>query len=64
MNGEKEVVSARLPPELGAALRAHADAAGESVSDALRRGVLLVLGKCPTCERAWPEAREEAVVPP
>jgi hypothetical protein len=42
-------ISARLPADLLAALRAHAEENDETVSDALRRGALLVLGICPTC---------------
>ena len=41
--------SFRLPPELLAALREHADERGETVSDALRDAVLALLGRCPTC---------------
>ncbi len=58
MSGEKEMFSVRMPPELGAALRAHAEETGESMSDVIRRAALLALGRCPTCERDWPEARE------
>lgn len=46
-----EMASARLPPDLVAALRVKAEANGESVSDLLRRGALMVLGNCPTCGR-------------
>ena len=44
-----EMTSFRLPGDLLAALRQRADENGEPLSDVLRRAVLLVLGKCPTC---------------
>lgn len=57
--GEKEMLSVRMPFELGAALRAHAYETGESLSDVLRRAALLVLGRCPTCERNWPQSAKD-----
>jgi Ribbon-helix-helix protein, copG family len=48
---DKEMVSFRLPADLVKALREHAEGNGENLSDALRRGALLVLGICPTCGR-------------
>lgn len=46
---ETEMVSARLPAELVAALRKRAEGRGESLTDAVREGALMVLGLCPTC---------------
>lgn len=47
----KEMISVRVKPELLTALRLLADERGESLSETLRRGALLVLGHCPTCHR-------------
>jgi hypothetical protein len=46
---ETEMASARLPGEIVAALKKLAEENGESLSDMLRRGALMVLGICPTC---------------
>ena len=51
-----EIASARLPPDLVSALRGRAEANGESVSDLLRRGALMVLGICPTCGQKAPDS--------
>lgn len=53
----KEVASFRLP-DLVAALRKRADENDETVSDLMRRGCLMVLGICPTCERPVPDGQE------
>ena len=45
------MASFRLEPDSAAALRKHAEERDESLSDVLRRGALLVLGYCPTCQR-------------
>lgn len=45
------MTSARLPADVVAALRKRAGENGETVSDLLRRGALMVLGICPTCGR-------------
>ena len=47
----REMASFRLEPDLVAALRKHAEEREESLSDVLRRGALMVLGYCPTCQR-------------
>lgn len=47
-----KVASVRLPADLAAALRAKADATGESISDLMRQGALMLLGTCPTCRQA------------
>jgi hypothetical protein len=52
--GDSTPVATRLPPDLIAALRAHADENGETISDALRTGALMVLGICPTCGQKAP----------
>ena len=49
-----QVASFRLSADLVAALRQRADENGESLSDALRRGVLMIIGKCPTCGQDAP----------
>ena len=46
---DDKVASIRLPAELAAALKRHAEENGETLSDAMRRGALMVLGICPTC---------------
>jgi hypothetical protein len=51
-----EMTSFRLPADLVAALKERAAENGESLSDALRRGALMVLGKCPTCGHEWKPA--------
>ena len=48
--------STRLPAELVTALRERAEADGESLSDLLRRGALMVLGICPTCGQKAPDS--------
>jgi hypothetical protein len=45
--------SFRLPGDITAALRKMADENGETISDLLRRGALMVLGICPTCGQEW-----------
>lgn len=52
-------ISARLPADLLAALRAHAEENDETVSDLVRRGALMVLGVCPTCGQKAPAAENE-----
>lgn len=52
---ESEMASARLPADLVAALKQRAAQNGESLSDLLRRGALMVLGVCPTCGQKAPE---------
>ena len=47
----KEMTSFRMEPELVAALRALATERGETLSEVMRKGALLVLGYCPTCHR-------------
>jgi hypothetical protein len=51
---DTEMASARLPADLVAALKQRAAENGESLSDALRRGALMVLGICPTCGQKAP----------
>ena len=46
---DTEMTSFRLPGDVVAALRKVADENGETVSDLLRRGALMILGICPTC---------------
>ena len=46
---ETEMASVRLPADLVAALRKRGEENGESLSDMLRQGALMVLGICPTC---------------
>jgi hypothetical protein len=53
---DTEMASARLPADIVAALKKRADEGGESLSDLLRRGALMVLGICPTCGQKAPEA--------
>lgn len=48
---QREMASFRLEADLVAALRKHAEERDESMSDVLRRGALMVLGYCPTCQR-------------
>jgi hypothetical protein len=57
---ETEMASARLPGEIVAALKKRAEENGESLSDMLRRGALMVLGICPTCGQKAPEAGKDA----
>jgi hypothetical protein len=47
-------VSVRLPADVLQALRQHAEANGETLSDALRTGALMLLGICPTCGQKAP----------
>jgi hypothetical protein len=46
-----EMTSFRLPGDVVAALRVLAEENGETLTDVLRKGALMVLGKCPTCGR-------------
>jgi hypothetical protein len=50
---DTEMTSFRLPGDVVAALRKMADEGGETVSDLLRRGALMILGTCPTCGQDW-----------
>jgi hypothetical protein len=52
---DSEMTSFRLPADLVAALRQRAAENGESLSDLLRRGALMVLGICPTCGQSAPQ---------
>ena len=45
----KPAVSLRMDPDMVTAVQALADQSGETFSDIMRRGALMVLGKCPTC---------------
>ena len=54
----EERASFRLPGDLMAALKAHAAETGESFSDLVRRGALMVLGICPTCGQKAPAPTE------
>ena len=49
-------VSVRLPADPIQALRQRAEVNGESVSDVLRQGALMLLGICPTCGQKAPAA--------
>jgi hypothetical protein len=49
------MASFRLPADLVTALRQRATEDGESLSDILRRGALMVLGVCPTCGQKAPQ---------
>ena len=55
---DDKMASIRLPGDLAAALRQHAEENGETFSDAMRRGALMVLGICPTCGRKAPDPAE------
>ena len=57
---ESEMASARLPGELVAALRKRAEETGESLSDQIRAGALMLLGICPTCGQKAPAPEEIA----
>ena len=59
---ETEMASARLPAEIVAALKKHAEGNGETLSDTLRRGALMVLGICPTCGQKAPGPAERTPV--
>jgi hypothetical protein len=59
----KDVISFRLPADLVAALRQKATENGETLTDLLRRGALLEVGICPTCNRPMSEPAE-ATMPP
>jgi hypothetical protein len=50
--------SFRLPADVLAALRERGEETGESVSDMLRQGALMVLGICPTCGQKAPAATD------
>ena len=52
------MASARLPGDMVAALKQRAAENGESLSDLLRRGALMVLGICPTCGQKAPQQQE------
>jgi Arc/MetJ-type ribon-helix-helix transcriptional regulator len=43
------MVSVRLPNDMLAALRKMADDGDESMSELIRRGILMMLVVCPTC---------------
>lgn len=51
---ESPPTSFRLPADVLAALRLRGEQAGESISDMLRTGALMVLGICPTCGQKAP----------
>jgi hypothetical protein len=55
---EREMASVRLPTEIVAALRKRAEETGESFSDQIRAGALMLLGICPTCGQKALEAGE------
>jgi hypothetical protein len=57
---DTEMTSFRLPSEIVQALRKRAEENGESLSDALRRGALMVLGICPTCGQETPAPDQKA----
>ena len=46
--------SFRLPADVLAALRLRGEETGESLSDMLRQGALMILGICPTCGQKTP----------
>ena len=52
--------SFRLPADVLAALRRRGEETGESVSDMLRAGALMVLGICPTCGQKTPAPEEQS----
>lgn len=54
---DTEMASARLPGDIVTALRKMADESGETMSDLLRRGALMVLGICPTCGQPAPKGQ-------
>lgn len=54
---EKEMASVRLPADIVAALRKLGGENGETMSDLIRRGTLMVLGFCPTCGQPAPEGK-------
>ena len=56
--GDGTPVSVRLPADLMAALRKRAEENGETISDALRNGALMLLGICPTCGQKAPAAND------
>jgi hypothetical protein len=58
------MASFRLPGDVVAALRKLGNQTGESMSDLLRRGALVVLGICPTCGREANLMTEPATVAP
>lgn len=55
---ESEMASVRMPADLVAALRKRGEETGESMSDMLRAGSLMLLGICPTCGQKAPEVRD------
>ena len=56
---DTEMASFRLPADLVKALKDHAAAGGESLSDVLRRASLMMLGTCPTCGQKAPDPPEQ-----
>ncbi len=54
------LVTARFPPDLAAAVKAYAEKEGTSVSEVLRQGALGLLGFCPTCGQAWGRGHDDA----
>ena len=57
---ESEMTSFRLTADLVAALKQRAAADGQTVSEVLRRGALMLLGVCPTCGQDVPGAGKSA----
>ena len=57
------MASFRLPVDVMAALRQRGEETGESVSDMLRQGALMVLGICPTCGQPAPALAEGQPAP-
>jgi hypothetical protein len=57
---DTEMTSFRLPVEIVAALRKHAEERGETLTDTMRRAALTILGTCPTCGQAAPKDPEAA----
>jgi hypothetical protein len=51
---EAQPTSFRLPVDVLAALRQRGEETGESISDMLRQGALMILGICPTCGQKTP----------
>ena len=60
---DTQPTSFRLPVDVMAALRLRGDQTGETVSDMLRQGALMLLGVCPTCGQKVPVAAPEEGVP-
>jgi uncharacterized Zn finger protein (UPF0148 family) len=57
------MASFRLPADLMAALRQRGDETGESVSDLLRHGALMLPGICPTCGQPAPQHPQQGDEP-